>query len=237
MITAVLFDLDDTLYEQRHYLDGAWRAVAARAALDGVDRDRFETALRDLAAAGSDRGRIIDRALARVDHPAVSVPTLVAAFRAHAPADLAPYPGVLDALEDLHSRVPLGLISDGDPVIQRAKLRALGLNRFFTSVVLSDEHGRDHRKPDPLPFRRALSELGADAADAVYVGDRPAKDVAGAVGAGLRAIRVRTGEWRDDPDDRRAWATVDTVTAAIALIQPALPPAPVIVGASNATRR
>lgn len=237
MIAAVLFDLDDTLYDQRQYLDGAWRAVAARAALDGVDRDRFETVLRELSAAGSDRGRIIDRALAQVGETAVPVPALVAAFRAHAPARLDPYPGVLDALDELHTRVPLGLISDGDPVIQRTKLGALGLARFFTSVVFSDELGRAHRKPDPLPFRVALTRLGVDAGDTVYVGDRPRKDVAGAVGAGLRAVRVRTGEWRDDPDDDRAWATVDTVTAAIALIQRALPPAPVIVGASSATRR
>lgn len=237
MIAAVLFDLDDTLYDQRQYLAGAWRAVAARAARDGVDRDRFEAALGELADAGSDRGRIIDRALARVGAPSVPVPGLVAAFRAHTPTRLDPYPGVADALDDLHRRVPLGLISDGDPVIQRTKFDALGLARFFTSVVLSDEHGRHHRKPDPLSFRVALRELGVDAADAVYVGDRPAKDVAGAVGAGLRAVRVRTGEWRDDPDDPRAWATVDTVTEAIELLRRALAPMPAVTATASAAPR
>jgi putative hydrolase of the HAD superfamily len=225
MIAAVLFDLDDTLYDQRQWLDGAWQAVAARAAIDGVDRDRLEDALRDLAADGSDRGHIIDRALARLDQTSISVPALVAAFRSHSPAQLDPYAGVLDALADLQARVPLGLISDGDPVIQQAKLDALGLRPFFASVVFSDDHGRAHRKPDPLPFRVALTELGVDATDAVYVGDRPAKDVAGAVGAGLRAVRVRTGEWRDDPDDPRGWATVDTVIDAVELLQRELPPA------------
>jgi putative hydrolase of the HAD superfamily len=236
MIAAVLFDLDDTLYDQRQWLDGAWQAVAARAALDGVDRGRLDEALRDLAADGSDRGTIIDRALARLGETSVSVPALVAAFRSHAPVKLDPYPGVVDALSDLHARVPLGLISDGDPVIQRAKLNALGLTPFFSSVVLSDEHGRAHRKPDPLPFRVALTELGVDARDAVYVGDRPAKDVAGAVCSGLRGVRVRTGEWHDEPDDPRAWATVDTVIDAIELIEGALPPAPTRETTSSAAR-
>jgi FMN phosphatase YigB (HAD superfamily) len=234
MMAAVLFDLDDTLYDQRQWLDGAWQAVAARAATDGVDRDRFENALRDLAGDGSDRGDIIDRALARLGETSISVPTLMAAFRSHAPAQLNPYPGVVDALADLQARVALGLISDGDPVIQRAKLDALGLTPFFSSVVLSDELGRAHRKPDPLPFRVALTELGVDARDAVYVGDRPAKDVAGAVCSGLRGVRVRTGEWRDDPDDPRAWATVDTVIDAIELLRRALPPAPTLETTSSA---
>jgi hypothetical protein len=39
-------------------------------------------------------------------------------------------------------------------------------------------------------------------------------------------VRVRTGEWRDEPDDPRAWATVDTVIHAVELIKGALPAAP-----------
>jgi len=115
--------------------------------------------------------------------------------------------------------------SDGHPTIQRAKLAALDLGSVFTSVVLSDEHGRAHRKPDPLPFRVALTQLGVEPADAVYIGDRPDKDVAGAVGAGLRAVRVRTGEWSGEPDDPRAWASVATVLDAVELVRRALPPA------------
>jgi len=231
MIGAVLFDLDDTLYAQQQWLDGAWHAVAARAGDDGVDPRRFEDVLRELAAGGSDRGRIIDRALARLGESRVSVPALVTVFRAHAPVRLDPYPGVVDALNDLHRRVPLGLISDGDPIIQRAKLAALDLEPLFASVVLSDEHGRAHRKPDPLPFRVALATLGVEPTSAVYVGDRPAKDVAGAVGAGLRAVRVRTGEWSAEPDDPRAWASVPSVLDAVELVRRALPPERVTVPA------
>lgn len=223
MIAAVLFDLDDTLYDQQRWLDGAWHSVASHAAERGVDAERFERALRDLAAGGSDQGGIIDRALARVGEPQVSVAPLVATFRSHAPGHLDPYPGVVDALEDLHTRVPLGLISDGDPTIQRAKLEALDLARLFHTIVLSDEHGRAHRKPEPLPFRVALTGLGVDPTNAIYVGDRPEKDVAGAAAAGLRAIRVHTGEWRDAADDPRAWASVATVVDAIELLDPALP--------------
>lgn len=219
MLAAVCFDLDDTLYAQRQWLAGALTAVADRAAQDGVDPVRLRGALDRIAALGSDRGRIIDDALALVGAAGVPVAPLVRAFRSYAPARLDPYPGVAAALGDLEGRVALGLVSDGDPAIQRAKLAALGLAGCFDVVVWSDEHGRAHRKPDPLPFRLALSELGVTPDDAVYVGDRPAKDVAGPVALGMRAVRVRTGEWSGQPDDERAWASVADVPAAVALLE------------------
>jgi len=222
MIRAALFDLDDTLYEQREWLDGAWQAVATRAEAWDVDPDRLLAALHHAAADGSDRGGIIDAALADVGAPANLIAPLLGEFRGYAPTRLTPYRGVPAALERLAGRVPLGLVSDGDPDVQLAKLAALGLAALFTTVVLSDEYGRAHRKPDPLPFERALADLGLDAADAVFVGDRPGKDVAGPAAIGLPAIRVRTGEWHDAPDDPRAWRSVATVVDAVALIEEAL---------------
>ncbi len=219
MIEAVLFDLDDTLYDQRQWLDGAWRAVAARAADWGIDPIGLERALRAVAEVGSDRGGIIDQALALVGARDVPAGPLVAAFRAYRPARLEPYPGVDRALTRLSARVPLGLVTDGEPDGQRSKLAALGLVDYFATAIFSDEHGRAHRKPDPLPFRLAVAELGVRASRAVFVGDRPEKDVAGPARLGMRAIRVRTGEWRAEPDDPRAMATVDTVEQAVDLVE------------------
>jgi putative hydrolase of the HAD superfamily len=217
-VRAVLFDLDDTLYPQSDWLDGAWAAVAAEAAAQGVDPGALEAELRSVAAQGSARGRIIDRALGRIGRHDVDVAPLVARFAAHAPEHLDPYPGVADALADLGRRTPLGLVTDGDPGIQRAKVAALGLAPVFTVVVLSDEFGREHRKPSPVPFRAALDALGVAATDAVYVGDRPDKDVRGACDAGIRSVRVRTGEYASRPDDPEPWASVADALAAIELV-------------------
>jgi putative hydrolase of the HAD superfamily len=225
MIAAVLFDLDDTLYPQTAWLDGAWAAVAAQGAAFGVPEVEFLAALHGVAALGSDRGRIIDRALARCGCGGVAIAPLVDAFRAHAPAVLQCYPGVAEALRALAARVPVGIVTDGDPAIQRAKIRALGL--AVDVVVCSDEHGRRHRKPDPLPFANALDALALDALaldarDVVFVGDRPDKDVAGAIAAGMRAIRVRSGEYASRPDDPAPWRSVATAVDAMELLQRAI---------------
>jgi ribonucleotide monophosphatase NagD (HAD superfamily) len=52
----------------------------------------------------------------------------------------------------------------------------------------------------------------------VHVGDRPAKDVRGAAAAGLRAIRVRTGEYAALPDDPAPWRTARDMPAAAAIV-------------------
>jgi len=204
MITAVLCDLDDTLYPQSAWLAGAWNAVATRAA-EAYDVSRYEllAVLNGVAAEGSDRGRIIDRALAAVGRRDVPIVPLLDAFRRHAPAELTMYSGVREALAELRSCVRIAVVTDGEPAIQRAKVQALGLE--VDAVVYSDELGRDRRKPHPLPFDPALAAVGARATDAVFVGDRPGKDIAGAAGVGMRTVRVLTGEHAPAPDDPPAW--------------------------------
>jgi putative hydrolase of the HAD superfamily len=224
-LQAVTVDLDDTLFPQACWLEGAWRAVAAVAEAFGFDRLSFRDALVSFAAEGSDKGGIIDRALlaAGVDDPAPLLPALVAAFSGWAPSSMDLYPSASDALVRLRcAGLRLAIITDGNPQIQRSKLAALGLDALVDHVVISDElGGRATRKPSPAAFLRALELCGTSASGTVHIGDRPAKDVAGAAAAGLRAIRVRTGEYAEIPDgtgDAAPWATTDTFAQAVDLL-------------------
>lgn len=225
-VRAVLVDLDDTLYPQADALDEAWWAVADRGARYGLDRRALLVALQIDASAGTARGGIIDRAVARTGGSPRLVPDLLAAFRGAVPKRLVPYPGVRAALIDLLCRVPIALVTDGNPDGQRRKLAALGLESMFDVVVFSDLGGRDRRKPDPRPFREALSALGIDPGDAVMIGDRPDKDVAGATGVGMRAIRVTTGEYAAQPDHPATWFRADTFALAVERLLPHLAPRP-----------
>jgi putative hydrolase of the HAD superfamily len=218
LIRAVLFDLDDTLYDQRAWLAGAWETVAGTATAYGVPPAELAAALGEIAAEGSDRGRIIDRALERVGWAGVPVEPLVRAFRSHAPGRLSCFPGVPAALAQLRARCPIGLVTDGDPGIQRAKLTALDLGDAFGVIVFSDELGRQYRKPHPAPFQAALAALGVGPGEALFVGDRPDKDVAGAAAAGMACIRVLTGEYAGLPDAVAPLVRVSGVADAVAHI-------------------
>jgi putative hydrolase of the HAD superfamily len=67
----------------------------------------------------------------------------------------------------------------------------------FSGWAFSDEVGQP--KPSPSMFSAALAQIGVRADEAVHVGDLKRTDVAGARGAGMRAIRFR-GAF-DDPAD------------------------------------
>jgi putative hydrolase of the HAD superfamily len=70
-----------------------------------------------------------------------------------------------------------------EPILERQ-----GLTARVDAVVVSSEVGK--RKPHPAIFERALRELGVDATDALFVGDRLEADVAGASRVGMRTVQA-----------------------------------------------
>ncbi len=105
-------------------------------------------------------------------------------------------PGVLQALRRAGAR--LAVVSNWDSHLPRL-LDELGLAPCFDAVVVSHIEGLE--KPDPGLFRLGLERLGATAREALYVGDTPELDLAGARAAGLEVVLVdRQG--RLDPSYR-----------------------------------
>ncbi|MFT4884928.1 MAG: putative hydrolase of the HAD superfamily [Natronomonas sp.] len=100
-----------------------------------------------------------------------------------------------DDLERLAEEYRLGVLTNGVPEVQRAKLDTSGLAAFFETVVSSYELGA--HKPDPKPFRTAEERLSADAY--AMVGDSD-DDVEGAEGVGWTAHRYDGGGFGDLPD-------------------------------------
>ena len=87
----------------------------------------------------------------------------------------------------------LGVITNGATGWQQQKLECLGLASFFDTVLISEREGL--RKPDRLIFARALERCGVRPDEAVFVGDHPEVDVAGAKAAGLVAVWKRVPYW------------------------------------------
>lgn len=196
---AILFDLDETLYDEADYVRSGFRQVAARiAAMAG--RDPAEVlAFMEAELARSGRGGIFDATLRVFGVEARHgwseqglVAELVELYRAHRP-DIALFADADAALTALHGRLPMGLVTDGLPQMQRAKIGALGLAGRMESLVCTWEH--DLPKPDPGGFRRAMQQLGATPAQTLIIGDRPDHDLAAAEALGCTALRIRRGRF------------------------------------------
>ena len=108
------------------------------------------------------------------------------------------FPGVEDVLKTLCDKFKLGLITNGAADLQREKIEASGLARYFDSITISGEVGVG--KPDATIFSAALTSLDADPSMTVMIGNSLKSDIAAAQAVGIRAVWVnRTGAaCRDD---------------------------------------
>ncbi|MCP9885762.1 HAD-IA family hydrolase [Synechococcus sp. ATX 2A4] len=97
-------------------------------------------------------------------------------------------PGVLTALEHWAALgLRLAVVSNFDGRLP-GLLGGLGLAVHLQAVIVSSAAGA--AKPDPLPFRLALTALGLGATDVWHVGDSP-EDAEGAAAAGVRCLRIQ----------------------------------------------
>lgn len=220
---AVIFDLDDTLYPERSFVLSGFRAVAVHvAARFGLPAAQGYAELAAYFAAGI-RGDTFDRWIAAHGWPTGLARELIAVYRDHTP-ELRPFPGVVALLETLRQHLALGLVSDGQLAVQRRKLTALGLERYFDAVVFSDALGRACWKPSPAPFRAVLARLGVAGPEAVYIADNPTKDFLGARAVGLDTIWLHApdGEYSDRLPPSAAHSAgllLDSFTALDALLR------------------
>jgi HAD superfamily hydrolase (TIGR01549 family) len=91
--------------------------------------------------------------------------------------------GVVRALKEAGHRV--GVVSNAEGRVER-DLDGAGYTGLFETVV--DSHVVGVEKPDPEIFRIALERMSVAPEFAVYVGDVPAVDIAGARAAGLTPV-------------------------------------------------
>jgi carbamoyl-phosphate synthase large subunit len=209
-VRAVAFDLDDTLYDRRAHLAGAWAMVAAAlASTTGGDRAALADSLAETwRALGSDHPRVFDHWLAGLGlDPAAHVRACVEAFHAYVPpvGALTLAPGVADALAALRARnIPIAIVTDGRAASQAAKVRALGLEALVDEIVYCGALGAP--KPEAAGAHEVARRLRVPIGALLVVGDHPRFDVVMARRAGALAARVFTGEFADRPDDVEATA-------------------------------
>lgn len=190
MVHALLFDLDDTLYEERQFFYSGFRVMAAILEQQGFGPADETVRALDYLHHQEGREGVLQKLSVRLGFAPELIPELVEAFRTHEP-DIKLARDAVEVLPRLAGRYRIGCVTDGWARVQRSKLQALGVGMYLHAVVIADDFGRDRWKPDPFPFRRCCELLGVAEADAVFVGDYPDRDMLGAHNAGLRCVRIR----------------------------------------------
>jgi putative hydrolase of the HAD superfamily len=196
-IKAVLFDLDDTLYDRYALV----RRVVAdqydvfQHELHSVEKDDFVGRVVQLDDCGyADRRALYATVVGEYGLAPALIERLMENFltsydeKCELPEDTRL---TLQTLRQNHMK--LGVITNGGTERQRRKLDSLGVSSWFDVILISEMEGV--RKPDAEIFHRAVARCGVKTSEAMFVGDHPETDIAGALRAGLHAVWKVTPYW------------------------------------------
>lgn len=192
LIRALLFDLDDTIYDEKQFVKSGFIRVA-KFIEDKfkINKKDFYKILIDIYNHGS-RGNIFNLALKKVniifDEDIIYL--MVKIYREHNP-EIKLDKNIRSLLIKLRRIYSLGIITDGYFKVQKKKVQALKLEGLFDSIIYTDKYGREYWKPNVLAYKLALEELGDILPEGtVYIGDNPHKDFIGAKKVGITTVRV-----------------------------------------------
>ncbi len=185
-VRGVIFDLDDTLYSERAYVESGYQAVAGYLG-DGSLADR----MREYFEQGKPA---IDECLKEIGKTEEKDGCLKV-YRSHKP-DICLYEGIKELLEELKAGgIKVGIITDGRPEGQRNKLEALGLPELADDIIITDElGGAQFRKPCDIAFRIMALRWRLPYERLAYIGDNTAKDFQAPQQLGIRGIWFRNRE-------------------------------------------
>ena len=178
-LDAVIFDLDDTLYSEKEYVRSGYRKVAEHFGKPEL-AEQFWTVFER-------GGRAIDEVLQANGLESYKEEAL-RIYRFQEP-EIHLYPDVAGLLARIRRTKKVGIITDGRPEGQRAKLRALGLCAMVDEIIVTDELGGvEFRKPNEAAFRLMQERMAVSFEKMVYVGDNMKKDFIAPERLGMQTI-------------------------------------------------
>ncbi len=189
----IIFDLDDTLYDERMYVESGLRSVASfgadRFGWDLTTSFKFMTDVLEREG----RGSIFDRWL--VENGKIKnkglIQECVKIYRHHIPTlQLCQQARLLLPVLSVY---PLYVVTDGHKIVQQKKIEALNLAPIFRHIFITHRYGVNNAKPSTYCFEKIRERENCQWNEMMYIGDNPAKDFVNLKPLGIHTVRVLTG--------------------------------------------
>ena len=188
---AVVWDLDGTLVDSAADLASALNALL-------IEQGQHTHAVEQVRPMiGHGVGKLVERGFRAAGAPldTGALERLLPRFMELYTACATDQTHLIDRARDVldhfyHAGVPQGLCTNKPESVTRQILQALDISGFFDAVIGGDT--TTARKPDPLPLRTCLEQLGVEPARGLMIGDSGA-DVGAAQAAGVPVVLVPDG--------------------------------------------
>lgn len=162
--TVIVFDLDDTLYNELDFLKSAYKSIAQY--LEPTDWKPLYISIFSLYRCGSNVFEFL------VEKYKIDIKVLIDMYRNHKP-EIQLFDGVINVLNAIKSnKGSIGIITDGRSKTQRAKLESLGVYDYIDEIIISEELGSE--KPSVDNFRAIENAISGT--QYYYIADNLKKD-------------------------------------------------------------
>lgn len=197
-INVVVFDLDDTLYDEITFVYSGFEAVALY--ISSHFAISANTVLEDFKNAlhTQGRGKVFDNVLQSYGLTHKSLVTrCINIYRTHEPKItlLPEAKTILEALNTLN--IPVYIVTDGNKITQSNKIKALGVDAYTKKTFITHRYGIHNAKPSPYCFQKIADLEQEPSTKIVYIGDNVQKDFIGIKPLGFHTIRIRNGMFKE----------------------------------------
>ncbi|MEK5639673.1 pyrophosphatase PpaX [Paenibacillus rhizosphaerae] len=181
MIDTVLFDLDGTIIDTNELIISSFMHVLEKHVPTPLTREVIIPKM----------GMTLEQQL-QFFSGSEDVTHFHQAYRtyndAHHDEMVQPFPHVLEVIKELDRRgITMGVVTTKNKPGTFRVLEMFGLDKYMKAIVTVMDV--EHPKPHPEPVLMAISQLGADPAATLMVGDSPV-DIQSAKAAGARSAGV-----------------------------------------------
>jgi putative hydrolase of the HAD superfamily len=190
-VTALLFDMDNTLFDLFEAQVAACQAVVELVGND-EGNELFSYFLspahgyeshENIRQYMNERGIFVDELFKKACR----------LYETKKLQHIVPYEGVAQTLQVLFSQgYNMGIVTDAYSRDATMRLLKTGLLEFFCCMVSYDMV--KVKKPGPEPFRFALEMMKASPSETILVGDSPRRDIEPCRNLGIRTVYARYGD-------------------------------------------
>lgn len=192
MIKTVVFDLDDTLYDELDYCRSGFKIVAESLynLVDVLSPEEIFDSLWKQFTAGN-HTKTFNAALddLGIHYDEKIIQKMIETYRGHLPEISLPTDSE-KVLQQLSGKYTLALLTDGFMPAQQLKVRALKIEKYFKCIIYTEQLGRKYWKPSPVGFEKLMQALNTKPHDTAYVADNEEKDFIAPNNLGFFTIQV-----------------------------------------------